>query len=469
MRAALTFAFLALAAAPAPASAQDAPAPVPGTATANANVSAVNLRAGPSTADAVLGRIAPGQPATVVGCTEDGTWCRLDVDGTLGWASMAVLTAPPAAAAPAAGASGAAATGARAPVRLPAYGQAVTVANPDGARLRAAPGGGAEVLALLPAGGRATLVGCDALVEWCEVALAGTRGFVDIRAALGATGPVIAPAALGARAPAPAPDATAAAPAEAPTPPAPADGGIATTALDPAPAAPTAEPGAAPAQAAEAAEAPAPRTALVAPATDAPMAEVSNLGGSFVNLRAGPSTTEPVLGRIAPGQRGRAEGCSERGDWCLLDVGGTRGWAYLPVLAAAPAAPAAPARPADPGAVDALTADVRAVLGRPAAAATPAPAPAANPAPAIAAAAAPVPAQAPAPATGGGRAFDNRTDGVINLRAGPGTEHAILGGLAPGEGGSVGPDCAPGADWCQLRLDVGGGRAWVLLSLLTPR
>ena len=411
-----------------PALAQERP--VPGEALTNRNVSPVNLRAGPGTANAVLGRIAPGQSGTVAACNADASWCQIDTGEVLGWASVPVLqpadapvaTAPAPAPAPAPTAAQPGGPG------LPAPGTLMVVAYATGVPLLTEPSAGAPVLAFLPEGARAVIEDCRP--DWCRIDVAGTEGWVP---AVVARASAQAPAA-----PAPA----------APAPTAPSGGGVTTTVLD--------------------------ATAPAANPVEAPGEQIVNRNASFVNLRAEPSTGSAIQGRIAPGEAGTSLGCTEAGDWCRLRTDGAEGWAFLAVLAPSePPAPAAPpVRAPAPGEVDALASDVRSVLGLPAAPAAPIAAPQPQGGPVVSR---PGPAasirtpvvQAPIPV--GGRAYDNRTDGVVNLRAGPGTQFDQLGGLAPGEGGTVGPDCAPGADWCELRLDAGGGRAWVKLSLLTQR
>ncbi|ORE85631.1 DUF1236 domain-containing protein [Aurantimonas sp. 22II-16-19i] len=73
----------AMAAAAIPASAQTAVS-----ATAD-----LNVRAGPGPTYEIVGVIGTEDTATLEGCTETGSWCRVTVDGTSGWAYSQYLEA----------------------------------------------------------------------------------------------------------------------------------------------------------------------------------------------------------------------------------------------------------------------------------------------------------------------------------------------------------------------------------------
>ncbi len=52
----------------------------------------VNLRAGPSTADAVVGGMAAGDALPVLGRNETGDWLQVEIDGETAWVSAGVVT-----------------------------------------------------------------------------------------------------------------------------------------------------------------------------------------------------------------------------------------------------------------------------------------------------------------------------------------------------------------------------------------
>lgn len=52
--------------------------------------------------------------------------------------------------------------------------------------------------------------------------------------------------------------------------------------------------------------------------------------GESVNIREGPSTTDPVIGRVAKGTV--LEASVMRGDWVRVNQAGLSGWVYLPLL-----------------------------------------------------------------------------------------------------------------------------------------
>jgi len=51
-------------------------------------------------------------------------------------------------------------------------------------------------------------------------------------------------------------------------------------------------------------------------------------GGGYTNLRAGPSTSYPVIARVYPGTRVDVLGCLETRAWCDVIVEDIRGWIY---------------------------------------------------------------------------------------------------------------------------------------------
>jgi len=52
--------------------------------------------------------------------------------------------------------------------------------------------------------------------------------------------------------------------------------------------------------------------------------------GDSVNIREGPSMTDPVIGRAAKGTV--LEASVLRGDWVKVSQAGLSGWVYLPLL-----------------------------------------------------------------------------------------------------------------------------------------
>ncbi len=52
----------------------------------------LNIRSGPANNYSVLGVIPTGKTATLDGCIEDGTWCKVSYDGVDGWSYAPYLT-----------------------------------------------------------------------------------------------------------------------------------------------------------------------------------------------------------------------------------------------------------------------------------------------------------------------------------------------------------------------------------------
>lgn len=52
----------------------------------------LNIRSGPANNYSVLGVIPTGKTATLDGCIEDGTWCKVSYDGVEGWSYAPYLT-----------------------------------------------------------------------------------------------------------------------------------------------------------------------------------------------------------------------------------------------------------------------------------------------------------------------------------------------------------------------------------------
>lgn len=101
-------------------------------------------------------------------------------------------------------------------------------------------------------------------------------------------------------------------------------------------------------------------TAAVAITIAAPaMAEMATTT-TDLNLRAGPSSREPVIGRIAGGATVNIDGCVNNGRWCKVVMANGEGWVssrFLSgdfaaggvIVSEQPTASIRPARPASPG------------------------------------------------------------------------------------------------------------------------
>ncbi len=56
------------------------------------NGSTINVRSGPGTGYSVLTKLAPTQPAQVIGRSADNTWYQINIFGTIGWVSAGVVS-----------------------------------------------------------------------------------------------------------------------------------------------------------------------------------------------------------------------------------------------------------------------------------------------------------------------------------------------------------------------------------------
>lgn len=190
---------------------------------------------------------------------------------------------------------------------------------------------------------------------------------------------------------------------------------------------------------------------------------VWNLTANGVPLRYGPGEGHAVIDQIAPGQRVDVGDCTATRRWCLVSTDRQVGWvdtAILPVpVAPRPVAPAVPAT-------------IRRV---PEITVTPIPGYGTRPLP-----------QAILDAVPGGRVEPpkgaepgtrmpallsvtqptfNVTDGLINMRIGPGTDFAAIGQLRPGEGGII-DSCSASEEWCLITPDAGTAPGWVRMLFM---
>ncbi|MEM7642195.1 MAG: SH3 domain-containing protein [Pseudomonadota bacterium] len=184
---------------------------------------------------------------------------------------------------------------------------------------------------------------------------------------------------------------------------------------------------------------------LAGPAT---AQSVRNGTGGPIDLRAGPATWFPVVSQLAAGGRAELERCDVSGDWCLTWAGGSYGWLDVRALEAPeplapPSAITVMPLPSDPGTVRPLPPEILDAV------------------PPI------VPGARPPLMLSVTEPVGNVTDGLINLRAGPGTDSAVIGQLRPGEGGTI-DICTPSEQWCRLSRP-GGVSGWVKTTLIGLR
>ena len=145
-----------------------------------------------------------------------------------------------------------------------------------------------------------------------------------------------------------------------------------------------------------------------------------NATDSGLNVRTGPGTEFPKIGRLRPAQGGVVLGCNATGRWCEMGFeDGGRGWVYMP-LTRPLAAAAALRQPVD-----------WRQLYRP------------------------------------DVAYIHTGTGRVNLRQGAGTHRTVIGKLHPGQGGYV-QGCSADAQWCLLTFPPNGYEAWVYMPLLKP-
>lgn len=199
-------------------------------------------------------------------------------------------------------------------------------------------------------------------------------------------------------------------------------------------------------------EVPTPTPAPATPAVGGTPAPTGTLTASVqvvvLNVRQGPGTTFPVIGKLAQGDQVTVEGRNDAGDWwyvCCLPNSETRGWVSAALL------------------TPNFTADQAAAL--PITASGPAPAATPEPTATPAAPATDAPA-AGAPTTPG---LQGTVAGVnLNVRSGPSTEDAVLGKLAGTDTVSVLGRNA-GGDWLYICcIGAPPANGWVSAQFITP-
>ena len=136
-------------------------------------VDGLNVRSGPSTGDAIIGKLACGTKVQPNAKTSDNAWWRFDYNGKTGWIFAQYATAngtcATAAAAPAAGAPAAAAPA--------AGGVSVSVTSPF-LNVRSGPGTGNTIIGRLNQGQSVAANGKTADGQWLRIDYNGQTGFV---------------------------------------------------------------------------------------------------------------------------------------------------------------------------------------------------------------------------------------------------------------------------------------------------
>ncbi len=204
---------------------------------------------------------------------------------------------------------------------------------------------------------------------------------------------------------------------------------------------------------------------LAAPA----VAETLRIGGPGPTvLHAGPGGFFPEVGALRPGQLAERGACDGAGRWCLLSTDAVVGWARAADLRRGEGLEAYLRR--GPGRGRALGRDRD--PGRPfEVPATPLPPP--PPVVAMPRITAPSPAADVVPGARPPRLLSttvpmrNVTDGLLNLRARPGTDAPVIGTLRPGEGGRI-DLCDATESWCRI-APAGLPSGWVSTRLIGLR
>lgn len=233
---------------------------------------------------------------------------------------------------------------------------------------------------------------------------------------------------------------------------------------------------------------------LLAASAPAPASAQSLRAAGSVLLRSGPGLEYPATGALQPGERVERGPCDEQGRWCIVSTDALYGWVdtgggqgvYRGELGDGRGIgdgrgngngngrgrPDVGPRPGPRG--------VGVARGRPAAPLAPPPPVATMPLPRTRyvplppriLAAVPPPDRTPP----GARPplllsttvpVRNVTDGLVNLRAGPGTDAPVVGLLRPGEGGRI-DLCDAVERWCRI-APQGMPPGWVRTTLIGLR
>ncbi|SDZ04337.1 hypothetical protein SAMN05444004_105153 [Jannaschia faecimaris] len=199
-----------------------------------------------------------------------------------------------------------------------------------------------------------------------------------------------------------------------------------------------------------------------------PLRNTSRFG---VDMRAGPGLQFPMIHVLDPGEVADRGRCDLGGVWCLLTAGGKVGWVDTrglvpPRSGLANSDPIAPLRTApiessrlDDDGVRPLPDSIREAVNS---ASDSAETRRDDPLVATAPPGARVPVIFATDAP-----FYNVAEGVVNLRAGPGTDTDIVGELRPWQGGTI-DICDAAQSWCRMTVD-GGPVAWVKMTFMGLR
>ncbi|TFL20237.1 SH3 domain-containing protein [Jannaschia formosa] len=190
---------------------------------------------------------------------------------------------------------------------------------------------------------------------------------------------------------------------------------------------------------------------------------IRNLGSAPAPLRSGPDAFGPVVGELAPGAPAEVTRCDWSGRWCLVSTDREVGWLDMELLPSSQSAGAG-VRPLPlPGEIEVTPLPGESGVGLDPEA-TPLPRAILDAVPPGAASRLdPVAGTRPPLLLSMTRPMRNVTDGIVNLRAGPGTDHAVIGQLDPGEGGPI-ETCNATEQWCLIRTPDGPG--WVKMTLV---
>jgi uncharacterized protein YraI len=151
----------------------DAPSIPVGGSNATVTAAVLNVRNAPSTVTgAIITKIRRGETYPVTGRNGDATWYRLNVNGTAGWVSRLYVNVSNAAGVPVVDTS---------PISVPVTpaptGYQVVALN--NVNLRGGPGTSNGILAVIPRGGQAELIGRNAQTNWLQVRYNGVVGWVN--------------------------------------------------------------------------------------------------------------------------------------------------------------------------------------------------------------------------------------------------------------------------------------------------
>lgn len=144
--------------------------PAPTTATATVTTGTLNVRSAPSTiTGAVLTKVRQGQTFSVTGRNAETTWWQINVGGIVGWVSGAYVHVINGGGVPVVG-------GTTPTIPQPTGLTVNTVANLN---VRTGPSTGFSIVAKIPSGGGAQVIGRNAANTWLQVVYSGVTGWVS--------------------------------------------------------------------------------------------------------------------------------------------------------------------------------------------------------------------------------------------------------------------------------------------------